>query len=255
MRGLSRPPSAPRKSGPRGSRLPRAEPEIRGDRRDDGGEHRDDALLAALAGDAERVAGASRRLAAGEAERLGDAEAAAIEEREDRRVPRRDPRLLVERLADVGDLQRRLGGERPRQRPLLARRPDGAEGGAVGVALALEPADQRADAGDAAGDGARPGAVLPARGEEGADVGDAERGDIGDARRPAEMQGEEDEELLDVAGIGLDRLRRQPPLMGEVTPPALDRLEEVGPGEDKRRLRWCGFGHGSPFALIHARGG
>src|SRR5690606_25228453 len=133
----------------------------------------------------------------------GDAEAASVEKREDRRVPRRDPRHLVEGFLRVGDAERRLRRQRPGPRPLLARRAHGEERGAVHRALALEMADEGAYSGDAAGDGARAGAVLAARGEEGADVAGPQRRDVGDARRPAEMGGEEDEELADVAAIGL----------------------------------------------------
>ena len=82
-----------------------------------------------------------------------------------------------------------------------------------------------------------PTPVFRRRGEEGADVSDAEAGDIGKAGRLTQMAGEEGEKLVDVAGIGLDGLRRQPPLMGKVAPPPLDRLQNVGAGDDQRR---CG---------------
>ena len=58
--------------------------EIVGDRLVDRRQHRDVALLAALAGDHERFA--ARRFAARQAQRLGDAQPAAVEQRQDRDV-------------------------------------------------------------------------------------------------------------------------------------------------------------------------
>ena len=82
-------------------RLPGTEAEILGDRRDDGGEHRDDALLAALAGDAERIAGARaapRRARARAPRRCGDRS-----RRGERRSPRSAPRSTARRRATGRD--------------------------------------------------------------------------------------------------------------------------------------------------------
>ena len=97
----------------------------------------------------------------------------------------------------------------------------------------LEEGDQRADAGDAARQRPRAGAVVAARGHEGADVGGGKRAHVGERRRIAEMAGEEAQELHDVARIGFHRLVGQPPLAGQMPPPALDGLGEAGRGDNQ----------------------
>ena len=54
------------------------------------------------------------------------------------------------------------------------------------------------------------------------------------------MQRHEGEELLQVATIGLERLRREPPLAAQMLLPRIDPRERVGGGEDERRS----IGHG-----------
>jgi hypothetical protein len=46
----------------------------------------------------------------------------------------------------------------------------------------------------------------------------------------------ENEELLDVARIGLDGLCREPPLAADMASPALDRLQRIGRGDDEGRV-------------------
>ena len=182
----------------------------------------------------DRIAADAWRIAAVEPDRLGNAQARSVEKGEHGGVPRRDPRLLVERLVERRHVQRVCRRERPRQGLLLPRRSDGAKGGAVGEPVLLDEADQRADAGDAARDRARAGAVVAAIGEKRTDVGDTDRGDVGDRRRPAEMEGEKGEELPDVPVIGIDGLRREPPLVGQMPAPSRHPLDEIGRGNDER---------------------
>ena len=187
--------------------------------------------------------GVSRCSRPSQGQRFRDAQAAPVEQGENRGVSRRDPRLLVERFVERDDPGRRLGRQRTGEGTLLGGRADGAERRARGCPVALQKPDQRSHPGDAPGDRPGAGAAVAAGGEEGADVGDPHVGEVGELRRLAEVAGEEAEELVDVAGISLDRIRRQPALLGKVTPPALDRLHQVGPGNDEGRFGRSCFHH------------
>ena len=228
----------------RRARLLRTEAEIVGDRRGDRRQHRDDALLAALAGDAERVAGAARRLAARQPQRLGDAQPGAVEKREDRGISRRDPRLVVERLVDG-----RRRSAPPPARAAAARCASGAAGGWRGrrrhwhrprARGSGSASGSRRCRGRSCANRRHPSRRAARKARMSATRSAATSATVGG---PPRCVGQEDEELLDVAGIGLDRLRREPPLMGKMPPPALDRLQEIGPGKDQRCLRGDGPGH------------
>ena len=130
--------------------------------------------------------------------------------------------LAVDHLA-----RRRAGSGRGRLRPVRGVR-TAAKHRAVDMPLALEEAHERADAGEPARQRPRAGAVVPPRRHEGAEVGDAQVSNSASPGGPARWRGEELQELLDVARIGLDRLRRHPPFAGELPPPALDLAQEVG---------------------------
>jgi hypothetical protein len=69
------------------------------------------------------------------------------------------------------------------------------------------------------------------------------------------MLAEEGEALAKVAGIGLERLRRQPPLGAQMRQPARDlkRNGLVGAGEFNGLSRGGGFGHGTVFGVIPKR--
>ncbi len=114
------------------------------------------------------------------------------------------------------------------------------EGGAIGEAVAFQESDEGADAGEPARQRPRAGALAPAARHEAADIGHAQLREIGDRRRIADMQRHEGEKLLQVAAIGLERLRREPPLAAQMLLPRIDPRERVGGGEDERRR----IGHG-----------
>jgi hypothetical protein len=208
--------------------------QVVGDPGGDHRQHRHDTLLVALAGDANRIALRPRCVAPLQRQRLGNAQPRAVEQSEDRGIACRDPRFLVERVLHCHDTPCRIDRQRPRQAALRPWRTDGAERCTVGAALALEEPDQRADPGDAPRQRARAGAVVPPCRHEGADVGGGKLAEFRQPRRAAKVAGQEAEEVLGVAAVGLDRLRREAALAGQMLAPALHRLGEVGRGDHQR---------------------
>ncbi len=91
---------------------------------------------------------------------------------------------------------------------------------------------------------------------EGADVGGFERRKTFQRYLRAPMLAEEFEALPDIAGIGFQRLRRQPPLGAQMRQPPrhLERDGLVGAGEFDRLGggggSGFGFGHGTIFGVI-----
>ena len=79
----------------------------------------------------------------------------------------------------------------------------------------------------------RTGAIDPPRREERAEVGGAERADVGNRRRRAEMVGQEAGELRDVAVIGLERVGSDPAFRSEMPAPRRDRRAEIWRGGDE----------------------
>ena len=235
MRGLSGPPRAPRKSGPSWPGRVGALAEIGGDRRGDRRQHRDDALLVALAAHAQRVVGAAAaprrasppapRRCAGRSRRAAPGwrrcapRSTAL--RRARSRPRWSPARRRWSAAWAGCAWRAAGGWRAAPRRWRGRRVRGRR------RSERMPAMPRASVRE-------PAPSLRRCGHEGADIGGGKRAHVGERRRVAEMAGEEAQELVDVARIGLDRLVGQPPLAGKMPPPALDGLGEAGRGEDER---------------------
>ena len=80
----------------------------------------------------------------------------------------------------------------------------------------------------------------PPVGEKGAQIARGAVGEIGDAGRRAEALPEEGEKLPGVAAIGLDRARRQAPLVGEMAKPGDRRRGEVGRGGECGELAQVG---------------
>ena len=70
----------------------------------------------------------------------------------------------------------------------------------------------------------------PPVGEKGAQIAWGAVGEIADCRRRAETLLEKGEKLPGVAAVGLDRARRQAPLVGEMAKPGGHRRGEVGRG-------------------------
>src|SRR3546814_19711961 len=114
----------------------------------------------------------------------------------------------------------------------LFRSPDGAGGGRIDQALALKIAQQRAQARKMATERARARSLAAACCQEGADVGGAQRMNVRNVRRAAEMAGQETQELTRVALIGFQRVRREPPLPIKALQPCLAPLEKIGGCDD-----------------------
>ncbi len=92
--------------------------------------------------------------------------------------------------------------------------------------------------GKAAADGAGRGAAHAAPRQEGADVLGLQGGEVVEGRRIAEMTGEEDAELADVALVGIERVGGEPPLARQVGEPAADAAGKVGL-HDQDRIGHC----------------
>ncbi len=212
----------------------RAEGEIGLDRPRHGSDDGHGAGLAALSDDGKGALD-ERGVLAGDAEGLRDPEPGTVEEGEHGGVARQDPGLAGLALAGGGirDLPGRFWRQRLGQALRDLRAAHGGERGAGAVALALEEAGEGAVGGEGAHHRARLEAVGAAGGQKGPDVARGERGDVGERRRSAEMAGEEAQEGGGVAVIGLDGLRAQAPLGGEIGDPAQPRGREVGRGEDE----------------------
>ena len=223
MRGLSGPPRAPTNSGPSGPGRVGAEPQIVGDRRRDAtGRTGTIRSLPPLPMHAERLAAAGGASPRRDAQRLGDAQAGAVEQGEDGGVSCRDPRLRRRgALSTADDVARR-------------RRREGLGQGASCAAAAGSRGTRRRwrappSRGSGSASGCRrcrgPGCASPrrrsARGHEGADVGrspaPATSASLGG---PPRCSVRKDRNCVDVAGVGLDAFRREPPLAGEMPPPA-----------------------------------
>src|SRR5690606_8649546 len=91
--------------------------------------------------------------------------------------------------------------KRPRQRFRCARGSERCRTGRIGEPAALQEAQQRADAGETAAERLGTGTLCPSCGEEGAQIGRSEFGDVGKAWRAAAMACHELQELPAVALI------------------------------------------------------
>jgi len=94
-------------------------------------------------------------------------------------------------------------------------------------AAALAEAGERAQRCKLAHQRAVADAVAAAIAEEGAQIGRLQGGDRLQRRGRIEMMREESGELLDVATIGLERLRREPALMAEMGEPVAPEGVEI----------------------------
>ena len=177
---------------------------------------RNDALLASLAEDGDRIDAFDGSILPGEAEGLRNAQARAVEQSQNRRIAGEHPgRPVVPALVGLRESDGIGGRERTGKRSGEAGRTHGAEGRAFSMPLAGEVAREGTQGGELAHQGAAFHPFAPARRHEGADIPRRQADDLTDAWRLPEMNGQEDEELPEVAGIGLDGLGGEPPLPGE----------------------------------------
>ena len=103
-----------------------------------------------------------------------------------------------------------------------------------GDALALAEAGEGAERRDLPAERARADAVRPAMRHEGAHVGGRQRGNVRERWRRREMAGQEAEELLEIALVGLERILREPPLAAEIAPPSRAPPAEGRRGDDEK---------------------
>ena len=196
------------------------------------GDDRRRARLLAFADDRQCIRFADRRIDASDRERLGDAQARTVAERQHRGVARQHPRfarltfprrgrghrLGVCRAQGSGQAPPRLGrADRPKRR-----------GGFP--AFARDMAGERFEGGERALQRAALDAIRTPAGEKGAQIARGAVGEIGNARRRAKAFCEEGEELPGVAAVGLDRARRQAPLVGEMLKPGGGGRRQIGRG-------------------------
>ena len=193
-------------------------------------QHRHHAGLVALAGDDEHVALAGQRhVATFQPERFGDAQARAVQQRHHGGVARPDPGIAVLAGAFVGIGKTFGGGHLDRFRQALAdlRRADRRRCADLALAFPFEK---------------RPNERRPASARI------SERPPMSSARRIAmkaltslassaanpfsvtfvpQCSPEENQALAEVAGIGLQRLGRQPPLGAQMRQPARHLQREI----------------------------
>ena len=194
----------------------RAELRVIGHGRADDGEQRHHALLAALAGDGQRLA--QRQIGGDERERLGDAQAGAVHQQQHRPVARADPVSACERGDTVGQIGGLVGRDRARQ-ALFDPRPAQAGRGSFGMACLLTgEGDETLECRKLAGGRDVADPFGPARGELRAQGGRIEIGDIAPVLR------------IDLLGqparrgkIGAHRMRRAPARAGEIIAPLLEQ--------------------------------
>ena len=186
-------------------------------------QHRHHAGLVALAGDDKHVARAGHRhVAALQPERFGDAQARAVQQRHHRGVARPDPGIagLAGALVGIGKTFGRRHLDRLRQALADLWRADRRQRADLALAFPFEEAPERAQSRQ------RPHQRTPAdivgapHRHEGPDVAGLERCKARQRHQRAPMLAEKDQTLADVAGIGLQRLRRQPPFGAQMRQPA-----------------------------------
>lgn len=170
-------------------------------RRQDG----NDARLAALAGDAQRIG--QGVVTAGQGQRLRHPQAAAIHQREHRRVPRRNPGRRAGLTGFAQQRFRRALADRAGQTARGFGRFDQPEGGIIQPPAPPGVGEEAARAGQIALDGARAGALAAPLGQKGAPVGRLQRRQIGKARQAGQMSGQKFDQPRQVPAIGLDRTR------------------------------------------------
>ena len=236
IRGLSGPPRAPTKIGPSGGKRMRAHRDIVLNQRQHVLQHRHHAGLVALAGDDQHVACAGHRhVAAFQAERFGDAQARSVQQRHHGGVAGPDPGIagLAGALAGVGKTFRRRHLDRFRQALADLGRADRRERADLAAAFPFEKASERAQPRQRPHQ--RPSADIagaPHR-HEGPDVAGLKACKTRKRHLRAPMFPEKNQALADVAGIGLQRLRRQPSLGAQMRQPARHFQRDVVGGAGK----------------------
>ena len=183
-------------------------------------EHRHHALLVALAGDHHGVT--DWRLAAVQRQRLADAQAATVKQRQQRRVALGDPGLAAEHAGALEGLARFRRRQRFGHRSRHLRRAHAVDGGVMDEIAAFQPAEEAAKGRQRPRRrGARAPRRRPAR-QVGAEIRRPQGGEIGQARRTAEMFRKEDQEVVEIAPVGGKGVGRGALLVRQPVPPLGD---------------------------------
>ena len=170
--------------------------------------------------------GTSRRF---KPERFGDAQARAVQQRHHGGVARPDPGIavLAGALVGIGETFGRRHLDRLRQALADLGRADRRQRADLALAFLLEEASERAQARQRPHQRAAADVVGAAHRHEGPDVAGLQRGKARQRHPRAPMLAEKDQALAEVAGIGLQRLRRQPPFGAQMRQPARHLQRDV----------------------------
>ena len=212
---------AARRRGARAPRIEGAGARILLHRLAHGREHGHGAFLAPLADDGERLA--QGRIAAFETEGFGDAQARSVEQRQQRRIARRDPGLFL--LPGFGDGADRVHlAQGPRQRARKFGAAHAAQRRAVGKVLAFEVAVERAQPGQRALHAAGPETFGAALGQKGADIGGTQGAQRGKRDRAAAVKDQEAKKAPHIVAIGAQRVAAHAPFMGKARQPGMGQF-------------------------------
>ncbi len=215
-------------------------------------QHRHHAGLVALAVDDKHVACARQRhVAALQAERFGDAQARSVQQRHHRGIARPNPGIagLSGALIGVRKTFGRRHMDRFRQALPDLWRADRRQRADLTLAFLFEEARERAQTGERPHQRTAADIVCAPHRHEGPDVGRLERCKTRKRHLRAPVLPEKAETLADVAGVGFQRLRRQPSFAPQMRQPArhLARDAFVGAVELDRLNRGSRFCHKLPL--------
>ncbi len=224
-----RPPRIPTNSGPSSDQGIGAGGDIGLKRLPHHGQHGNHPLLAALAGDHQRLA---RHVAAVQAQRLVDSQAAAIQQGEQRPVALADPGLIGPFLGGC----QKIGGIAFGQRLWQTRRQFGslqqADSGIVHAAASIQPAEEIADTRQRAGTAGRPQPSRSLPRQPSAKIDQMGVAQVAETMGTALVAGQEFQKAGEIGGIGAERMARYPLFHLQPPPPRRDSGADIlGAGE------------------------
>lgn len=180
-----------------------------------------------------------------EGERLADAQAAAVEEQQQRVVAQQHPGGGGLPPRGIGQRQRLLRFQRPRQRPPRRRHAQCRERRIVDPVAAVEMAEEAAHRGQCPGRRAARQTTAVAPGEPGPEIRHPQGTQIGDSGRSTQMLGEKGEEGGEIALVGGDRAGGHALFVPQPAAVALDQGHQIGGDGGKQRpgLAFCHDAH------------
>ncbi len=218
MRGLRRPPLAPRNNGVSGAQWIGTQRDVARDGIARHGQHRNQPLLAALAHDTQDLALCGGGILALDPQRFRDAQAGPVEQQQHRRIARGDPVEFGNR-STVDDSSSLFDGQRLGDAMRYLRQRNLQNGAVPGDLFRFQPAKEGPQGRHAAGQRpARKPGPAPRR-HEGAEALGIQAGEIGQARRMAQRSLEPDQKLAQVALVSLECLVRLAALVREMREP------------------------------------